>query len=230
MFLYMLIFMAYHSSRWIPRKQRVKFQIVNAVFVALVLVPQFYVMGRPKSSRYCGQPLLNNLAASIALSFIASGLSVLFTLMDPVPQSLWACCHVFGLLTCGQGLCTAVLTLTAAACARTTPELYYASLSLTAASIFSTGEVQRFSNDRTTGALDFPPFEKEPHLRLCLCLFRVLRGASRSPVDRRAARGDGSSERQSGPAVTQRHRILHLLRFYAVSTAPANGNFKPREK
>ncbi|KAA8593347.1 hypothetical protein FQN60_009463 [Etheostoma spectabile] len=30
-------------------------------------------MGRPKSSRYCKQPLLNNLSASIALSFIASG-------------------------------------------------------------------------------------------------------------------------------------------------------------
>lgn len=28
---------------------------------------------RPKSSRYCRQPLLNNLLASIALSFIASG-------------------------------------------------------------------------------------------------------------------------------------------------------------
>lgn len=30
---------------------------------------------RPKSSRYCRQPLLNNLSASIALSFIASGKS-----------------------------------------------------------------------------------------------------------------------------------------------------------
>ncbi|XP_039653912.1 uncharacterized protein LOC120557543 [Perca fluviatilis] len=139
MFLYMLIFMAYHSSRWIPRNQRLKFQIVNAVFTALVLVPQFYVMGRPKSSRYCRQPLLNNLSASIALSFIASGFSVIFTLIDPVPQSLWASYHVFGLLTCGQGLCTTILTLTAAACAKTTPELYYISLTLTVASISSTG-------------------------------------------------------------------------------------------
>ncbi|XP_051269799.1 uncharacterized protein LOC127371169 [Dicentrarchus labrax] len=139
MFLYMLIFMAYHSSRWIPKNQRLKFQIVNAVFTALVLVPQFYVMGRPKSSRYCRQPLLNNLSASIALSFIASGFSVIFTLIEPVPQSLWAAYHVFGLLTCGQGLCTAILTLTAAACAKTTPELYYMSLILTVASIFSTG-------------------------------------------------------------------------------------------
>ncbi|KAJ4927195.1 hypothetical protein JOQ06_014930 [Pogonophryne albipinna] len=139
MFLYMLIFMAYHSSRWIPRNQRLKFQIVNAVFAALVLVPQFYVMASPKSSRYCRQPLLSNLSASIALSFIATGFSVVFTLIDSVPQSLWASYHVFGILTCGQGLCTAILTLTAAACAKTTPELYYMSLILTIASIFSTG-------------------------------------------------------------------------------------------
>ncbi|AWP02662.1 Protein LZIC [Scophthalmus maximus] len=139
MFLYMLIFMAYHGSRWIPRNKRLKFQILNAVFIAVVLVPQFYVLTRPKSSRYCRQPLLNNLSASIALSFIASGFSVIFTLLDPVPQSLWASYHVFGLLSCGQGLCTAILTLTAAACANTTPELYYTSLVLTAASIFSTG-------------------------------------------------------------------------------------------
>ncbi|XP_008287308.1 uncharacterized protein LOC103362665 isoform X1 [Stegastes partitus] len=75
---------------------------------------------RPKSSRYCRQPLLNNLSASIALSFIASGFSVIFTLMDPVPQSVWAAYHVFGLLSCGHGLCTAILTLTAAACVRKT--------------------------------------------------------------------------------------------------------------
>ncbi|XP_040889585.1 uncharacterized protein LOC121179061 [Toxotes jaculatrix] len=139
MFLYMLIFMAYHSSRWIPRNERLKFQIVNAVFVAVVLGSQFYVLARPKSSRYCRQPLLNNLSASIALSFIASGFSVIFTVLDPVPQSLWASYHVFGLLSCGQGLCTAILTLTAAACAKTTPELYYMSLILTVATIFSTG-------------------------------------------------------------------------------------------
>ncbi|XP_045932328.1 uncharacterized protein LOC123987444 isoform X3 [Micropterus dolomieu] len=118
MFLYMLIFMAYHGSRWMPRNQRLKL---------------------PKSSRYCRQPLLNNLSASIAFSFVASGFSVIFTLIDPVPQSLWASYHVFGLLTCGHGLCTAILTLTAAACAKTTPELYYMSLILTALSIFSTG-------------------------------------------------------------------------------------------
>ncbi|XP_075997181.1 uncharacterized protein LOC142991078 [Genypterus blacodes] len=139
MFHYMLVFMAYHSSRWIPRNQRLKFQIVNAVFVALVLGPQLYVISRPKSSRFCSQPLLNNLSASIALSFIASGFSVTFTLIDPVPQSFWASYHFFGLVSCGQGLCTAILTLTAAACAKITPELYYTSVILTVMSTFSAG-------------------------------------------------------------------------------------------
>ncbi|XP_068171178.1 uncharacterized protein [Antennarius striatus] len=139
MFLYMLIYLAYHGSRWIPRKQRLKFQIVNAVVITLVLVPQFYVIGRSKSSRYCKQPLLNNLSASIAFSFIASGFSVIFTLIEPIPQSLWASYHLFGLLSCGEGLCTTILTLTAKDCVKTTPELYYMSLFQTVASILSTG-------------------------------------------------------------------------------------------
>lgn len=46
------------------------------------------------------------------------GFAVIFTLTDPVHQSLWAAYHVFGLLSCGQGLCTTILTLTAAACVR----------------------------------------------------------------------------------------------------------------
>ncbi|CAI5687469.1 uncharacterized protein LOC120440207 isoform X2 [Oreochromis aureus] len=139
MFLYLLVFMAYHSSRWIPKNQRLRFQLLNVLFITIVLVPQFYVMGRPKSSRYCRQPLLNNLSASVALSLMASGFAVIFTLTDPVPQSLWAAYHVFGLLSCGQGLCTTILTLTAAACAKTTPELYYMSLVLTVVSAISTG-------------------------------------------------------------------------------------------
>ncbi|XP_075317382.1 uncharacterized protein LOC142377303 [Odontesthes bonariensis] len=139
MFLYMLILMAYYSSRLIQRNQRLKFQIVNAVFTVVVLAPQLYVMGRPKSSRYCGQPLLNNMSAFVALTVIAAGFSVIFTSIDPVPQSLWAAYHVFGLLSCGHGLCTAILTITASECAKTTPELYYMSLTLTVASTFSAG-------------------------------------------------------------------------------------------
>ncbi|XP_078803158.1 uncharacterized protein tardbpb [Oryzias latipes] len=139
MFLYLLVYVAYHSSRWLPRTQRFKFQIVNAVFILVVLIPQIYIMARPKSSRYCSQPLLVNLSASVVLSFIASGFSLLFTLIDPLPQSLWASFHVFGLLSCGHGLCTSVLTLTAAECVKSTPELYYMSVALTVASAVSAG-------------------------------------------------------------------------------------------
>ncbi|XP_019716721.1 uncharacterized protein LOC109510671 isoform X2 [Hippocampus comes] len=139
MFLYLLILIAYRSSRWIPRNQRLKFQIVNAVFTALVVFPQMYIIARPTSARYCKQPLLNSLAASIGLSLVASGFSVVFTLIDPVPQGLWASYHMFGLLSFGHGLCCAILTLTATACARTTPELYHMSLFITVASILSSG-------------------------------------------------------------------------------------------
>ncbi|XP_054640178.1 uncharacterized protein LOC129186191 [Dunckerocampus dactyliophorus] len=153
MFLYVLVLMAFHSSRWMPRNQRLKFQIINVAFTSLVVVPQLYVIARPKSSRYCKQPLVNNLSASIALSLIASGqndasthfnaihyvlirhicdaisantrsypppvgFSVVFTLVETVPQGLWASYHVFGLLSFGHGACSTILTLTAAACVR----------------------------------------------------------------------------------------------------------------
>ncbi|XP_077385011.1 uncharacterized protein LOC144023429 [Festucalex cinctus] len=139
MFLYLLILVAYHSSRWIPRNQRLKFQIINAVFTALVVVPQLYVIARPTSARYCKQPLLNSLTASVGLSLVASGFSVVFTLIELIPQGLWASCHAFGLLSLGHGVCCATLTLTAATCATTTPELYHMSLFITVASILSTG-------------------------------------------------------------------------------------------
>ncbi|XP_056886155.1 uncharacterized protein LOC130524232 [Takifugu flavidus] len=175
MFFYMLIFLAFHGSRWIPRGQRLRFQIVNAVFTMLLLVPQFYVMGRPKSSRYCRQPLLNNLSASIAFSFVASSFSVLFTMMDPIPQSLWASYHVFGLLSWGHGLCTAVLTLTAAACVETTPELYYTSLSLTVASVCSTGETH-FCRAR-------PCVASVQRRNTCWCLFSFFHSERRTLAD-----------------------------------------------
>ncbi|CAB1314654.1 unnamed protein product [Coregonus sp. 'balchen'] len=111
---YALVNMAYHTSRWLPRDQRLKL---------------------PKSSRYCQQPLLNNLTAFIVLSFMAT---VTFTLIDPVPQCFRAAYHGFGLVSFGQGLCTIALTLTAQQCAKTTPELYYLSLILSLACILST--------------------------------------------------------------------------------------------
>lgn len=42
----------------------------------------------------------------------------MFTLLEPVPQGLWASYHLFGLLSFGQGLSTTIVTLSAAACVR----------------------------------------------------------------------------------------------------------------
>ncbi|XP_035243450.1 uncharacterized protein LOC118210984 [Anguilla anguilla] len=135
---YCLVHMAYHLSRWLPKRQRLKFQIITAIFVMLVLPPQLYVLTRPKSSRYCQQPLLNNLACFIMLSLVATGFAVVFTLLDPVPQAFKAAFHVFGVVSFAEGLCTTVLTATATTCAKTTPELYYMSYLLTWACVLTT--------------------------------------------------------------------------------------------
>lgn len=145
MFLYTLVFMAYRSSRWIPRSRRLKLSVLlwfslyfclnhlrktsfissgvvifDCVFFIFNFLLQpncecpvhgrraaspvvrlgevtgtqatrsqvicvetwslwcyfpffFFFFCSPKSSRYCRQPLLNNMSASVALSFIASG-------------------------------------------------------------------------------------------------------------------------------------------------------------
>ncbi|KAL4658484.1 hypothetical protein GN956_G2092 [Arapaima gigas] len=93
----------------------------------MLLGPQFYVLTRPRSSRYCAQPLLDNLISCIVLSFMAIGFTMMLTLIDPVPQKLKAAFHVFGVVSFAEGLCTIIMTATGAQCAKTTPELFYLS-------------------------------------------------------------------------------------------------------
>ncbi|XP_066547451.1 uncharacterized protein LOC136714048 [Amia ocellicauda] len=136
---YCLAHTAHHLSRWLPKHDRLKFQIIVVTFVTIVLVPQLYVLIRPKSARFCQQPLLGNLTCSIALTFMASGFAVVLTLKDPIPQALKAAFHAFGVASFTAGLCTTVLTASAAPCAKTTPELYYLSLMLSVGSMLATG-------------------------------------------------------------------------------------------
>ncbi|XP_034155601.1 uncharacterized protein LOC117596078 [Pangasianodon hypophthalmus] len=138
MFHHFLLHAAFQSSRWLPRNQRLKFQIVLFIFVVLFLTPQVYILTRPKSSRYCEKPLLNNLIALIVFSVMATGLAVTLTLTDPVPKSIRAAYHTFGVLSFTQGLCTIILTFNAPQCENTTPELYLFSLVLSWACIIST--------------------------------------------------------------------------------------------
>ncbi|XP_062853514.1 uncharacterized protein LOC134316908 [Trichomycterus rosablanca] len=138
MFHHFLVHAAFQSSRRLPPDQRLRFQIVLFIFVVLFLTPQIYVLTRPKSSRFCEKPLLNNLIAIIVFSFMATGLAVTLTLTDPVPKSIRAAYHTFGVLSFTQGLCTIFLTFTAHQCEKTTPELYLVSMVFSWACIIST--------------------------------------------------------------------------------------------
>ncbi|XP_063072357.1 uncharacterized protein LOC134463031 [Engraulis encrasicolus] len=137
MFHHFLAYAAFHASRWLPRAQRLRFQVILVTFAVVVVTPQLYVLTRPRSSRYCQQPLLNNLIAFIILSFMATGFAVALSLLDPVPESFRVAFHLFGVVSFTQGLCTTLLTLQAADCAWTTTELYYLSLVLSWACILS---------------------------------------------------------------------------------------------
>lgn len=149
---------------------------------------------------------------------------MIFTLTDPVHQSLWAAYHVFGLLSCGQGLCTTILTLTAAACvrkkkailasstpqknscsmsmismyvcsqAKTTPELYYMSLVLTVVSAISTGERQL---SLSLAHWRIHSFIKSSFRRTntCFCPFRFFHGQRRTVANQQALR-DRSKQKQ----------------------------------
>ncbi|KAI4902098.1 hypothetical protein NFI96_013177, partial [Prochilodus magdalenae] len=70
----------------------------------------------PKSTRYCEKPLLSNLIAILVFSFMGTGLAVTLTLTDPVPKSIRAAYHTFGVLSFTQGLCTIILTHSAPQC------------------------------------------------------------------------------------------------------------------
>ncbi|XP_053136857.1 uncharacterized protein LOC128338442 isoform X3 [Hemicordylus capensis] len=134
---YCLAHLAYHFSRWLPKHHRFRLQLVILVLGISALLLQLCVLLRPRSSRYCGQPLLYNLVASIVFTFFTTGLAVLLVMMDPVPGELKIILSVFGIGSLAEGICTAVLTASAPECAVTTPELYCLSVTLSVCSILS---------------------------------------------------------------------------------------------
>eukprot|EP00062_Callorhinchus_milii_P016605 gi/632968072/ref/XP_007900329.1/ PREDICTED: uncharacterized protein LOC103184236 isoform X2 [Callorhinchus milii] len=114
---YCLAHTAYHLSRRLPKRSRLRL---------------------PKSSRYCEQPLLRNLTSFIVLTFLMTGFTVVLTLMDPVPREVKVAFHVFGVASFAQGMLTIAFTVTAPECAKTTPELYRLSLVLSVLSALAT--------------------------------------------------------------------------------------------
>ncbi|XP_067873057.1 uncharacterized protein [Heterodontus francisci] len=136
---YCLAHIAYHFSRQLPKRSRAKFEILVVLFVTVFLFPQIFVLVRPKSSRYCGQPLLYNLTSFIIFTFLMTGFTVLLTLMDPITREVKVAFHVYGVGSFAQGILTTAFTVTAPHCANTTPELYYLSLVLSVLSVLATG-------------------------------------------------------------------------------------------
>ncbi|XP_041063432.1 uncharacterized protein LOC121288724 [Carcharodon carcharias] len=136
---YCLTHLAYHFSRQLPKRSRAKFEILMVLLVTIFLCPQIFVLLRPKSSRYCGQPLLINLTSFIIFTFVITGFTVLLTLMDPIPNEVKVAFHVYGVGSFAQGIAMTAFTVAASQCANTTPELYYLSLVLSVLSVLATG-------------------------------------------------------------------------------------------
>uniref|UniRef100_UPI00398EF5CF uncharacterized protein isoform X1 n=1 Tax=Pristiophorus japonicus TaxID=55135 RepID=UPI00398EF5CF len=135
---YCLVHAAYHFSRQLPKRSRAKFEILVVLLVTIFLFPQIFVLVRPRSARYCDQPLLNNLTSFIIFTFLMTGFTVLLTLMDPIPREVRVTFHVYGVGSFGQGILTTAFTVSAPQCANTTPELYYLSLVLSVLSVLAT--------------------------------------------------------------------------------------------
>ncbi|XP_077881367.1 uncharacterized protein LOC144367858 [Ictidomys tridecemlineatus] len=129
---------AYYLHCWLPRSHQLRLKVTVFLFGITSLVLQFYVLLRPRSSRYCSQPLLTNLVGNIIFTFFTIGLTVLLLQMEPVPRALKRMLCVFGAGSFSKGVCTIVLTILASDCEKTTPELYYLSVLLSVGSLVST--------------------------------------------------------------------------------------------
>ncbi|XP_078696873.1 uncharacterized protein LOC144924999 [Branchiostoma floridae x Branchiostoma belcheri] len=128
----------YHLIRWFPKTNRLKIRIVVTIFTCALLVPQFFVLTRQQSTRYCGQQLFDLLVASIVFTFCMIGFTFLFALMDPVPREVKLAFHVFGLAAFVLGLIYTIQTATGEECRNNTPELYYLSLAFTIMAMITT--------------------------------------------------------------------------------------------
>ncbi|XP_029332263.1 uncharacterized protein LOC115030877 [Mus caroli] len=132
-----LVHTAYHLHCWLPRSHRLS-QVTVLLLGISTLTLQFYVLLRPRSSRFCSQPLLANLVGSMVFTLLTLGLFVLLTQTELAPLALRTALVVFGVASFGEGVCSGLLTLLASDCEKTTPELYYVSVVLSVGSLVST--------------------------------------------------------------------------------------------
>lgn len=129
MWYYFIAHVVYHFTRWFPKDQRFGVRMFSIFISGLFLIPQFIVLVKPSSDRYCDQPLLNLLVASLGMTLAMIAFSFLFTMMEPVPWKLRIGFHFFGFFSLLVGLIQFGITLDSHECDVTTPSLYVLSLS-----------------------------------------------------------------------------------------------------
>ncbi|XP_077787516.1 uncharacterized protein LOC114602951 [Podarcis muralis] len=129
---------AYHFSRRLPKRHRLRLQFAIFALGIAAFIFQLYILLRPRSSHYCGLPLLYNLVGSIIFTFFTIGLALLLVMLEPVPWELKTTFFIFGGASFAKGVCNIVFTALATQCAKTTPELYYLSVTLSVSSLVST--------------------------------------------------------------------------------------------
>ncbi|XP_077864484.1 uncharacterized protein LOC144349993 [Saccoglossus kowalevskii] len=127
----------FHLVRWFPKNNRFKIRIVLLIFACAFLLPQFFVLTRDHSTRYCGQHLFELLIVGIIFTFCMIGFSFLFSLMDPVPWEVKIAFHVFGVISFVFGFAYVVLTANAESCSVYSAELYYLSLAIMVVCVLS---------------------------------------------------------------------------------------------
>ncbi|KAG8568369.1 hypothetical protein GDO81_013970 [Engystomops pustulosus] len=92
-------------------------RLVTVVFIGVVLtIPQVYVLISPSSSRFCSQPLLNNLICNIGFTLFTTAFSLILILVEPLPYWLKSLFHTFGVSSFIEGICTVLMTSLAGEC------------------------------------------------------------------------------------------------------------------
>ncbi|XP_022099949.1 uncharacterized protein LOC110984260 [Acanthaster planci] len=129
MWWYSFSHVVFHFIRWFPKSNRMKIRVIIVLFAFALLFPQFFVLTREHSSRYCGQHLFDQLIVSIVFTFCMIGFTIIFSMMDPVPFEVKVVFHIFGGICFIFGTVLTVFTALAIECQTNTVELYYMSLS-----------------------------------------------------------------------------------------------------
>ncbi|XP_075045776.1 uncharacterized protein LOC142106691 [Mixophyes fleayi] len=124
------------SLLWSETSRRL---VTVAVSGVALTVPEVYVLLRPSSSRFCSQPLLDNLICNIGFTLFTTAFSLILVLLDPLPRWLRVLFHTFGAASFVEGICTVLTTSLARECAVNTPALYCLSVVFSALNILSTG-------------------------------------------------------------------------------------------